>query len=286
MIRKFIVSLASLCFLSIFLLITLFLNKSVNSFTDLNGYIITGISSNTERNSIIINLQNKEKKIIDNNITYNYIFAGNKQKLLSNIGNEIYLYDTYLKSNSLICKVNVADVDIDNIKFINNDYLSFISNDRDIILYNIKSNEQKILATNVMNIYSYSYNNKKLYYSSNNKIYSININTNENEYIIDGNTPIISKNGRILAYYKDTNRNKLIIKDLSDGKIWTINESPNNFVLSPNGNYILMVKQYDDLGILSIFKYLGYKTVIYDYKNKQEMTIIEKCNYNCMVDWI
>ncbi len=286
MFKKSIVYFVFLPFLIIFLTIETVFNSSENTFTNLNGYIITGIFSDTEQNSFIINLHNKEKEIISSDISSNFKFVENQNQLLTNVANELYLYDSNSKNTNLICKINTKNQNIYNIKYIENNNICFTSKDEKLILYNIKTNEEKVLSNNITGEYSYTPDKKKIYYSIDNKIYSVDINTKSSEYITNGNNPIISKNGNILVYYKDTNHDKLIVENTINGTIWEIYETPSKYVVSPDGNYIAMVKPYDNFGVFSVFFYLGYKTVIYDYKNKKEMTLVEKYSCSDVLDWI
>jgi len=178
-------------------MIEIVFNNSEDFFTDLNGYIIARISSGNEKGSFVINLQNKEKEIIDSDISHRFTFAENKNQLLTSLGNELYLYDTNLKSTKLICRINIENKNIYNVRYIDNNYVCFISNDRKLVLYNIKTREEKVLSSDYYGEYSYTSDRKKIYYYIDNKIYSIDIDAENGEYITDGNNPMISKNGNV-----------------------------------------------------------------------------------------
>lgn len=264
-------------------IIMLLLNNVDNNFDNLKGSIIAGeLNEDNKDDVFILNLENMDKVYVDTSIARNSSFAGNKRQLLNNIKNEIYLYDIGSDKNKLLCKVPYDS--IENVKYIDDDNISFFSKGK-LILFNTKLNKQRIIADNINDSrYSYSPSNRKTYFSDNGKICEFDLRTGIKKYIADGYGPVISKKGNILAYVNwDTVfcKNRLIIKNINTGEIWETRENPYCFVISPDENYLLMRREGNG------FRFLYTKeTIIYDYKNKKEMTIIDHGSYDFVLDWI
>ena len=83
----------------------------------------------------------------------------------------------------------------------------------------------------------------------------------------------------------------IIIKDIKNGNEWKISSILTEYLLSPDGNYLLLVKDKNPniFNIINIYfctiidsifgvkwGYIGKELVIYDYKNNIEETIVEK----------
>ena len=222
----------------------------------------------------------------------------------SRLDKNIYLYNPITKNKTLLCELDFRDFDY--IKYINDSYISFVENGK-LVLYNIKSQKSEILAEDIAGgDYSYSYDTLKFYYSDeHNIIYELKLGTKEKKYITAGYRPRVSKNGKIIAYQKKESGIVYIeTRDISSGKTWRKSSTPINYLLSPDGNYLLMVKDcnpnsfailyvYFSAIIDSIFGanlggYIGKELVIYDYRNRTELTLIEKysrLNFTCL-DWV
>ena len=112
-------------------------SDSKDSFNDLKGSIIVGnLNEKNKYDIFILNLESQDKKYIDSSVVQNSSFAGNNKQLLNNINNEIYLYDIESGENILICKVSHEY--IENVRYINKDYISFFSEGK-LVLFNIKT---------------------------------------------------------------------------------------------------------------------------------------------------
>lgn len=265
-----------------------FLNNADNNFDNLKGSIIAGElndnnkNGNNKYNVFILNLENMDKVYVDSSIAQDSSFAGNDRQLLNNINNEIYLYDIESNKNILLCKVPYER--IKNIRYIDNDNISFFSEGK-LILFNIKLNEQKIIADNINDSrYSYSPYSDKFYFSDNGKICEVDLESGNRKYIVEGYGPVISKKGNVLAYVnRDTVfcRKRLIIKNITTGEVWESRESPYCFVVSPDEDYLIMRREGNGFRLL-----YTEETIIYDYKNKKEMTIIDHGSYDFVLDWI
>lgn len=258
-------------------------NDSKDSFNNLKGSIIVGnLNEKNKYDIFILNLESQDKKYIDSSVVQNSSFAGNNKQLLNNINNEIYLYDIESGENVLICKVSHEY--IENVRYINKDYISFFSEGK-LILFNTKLNDEKIITNEINNSnYSYSPYTNKFYFSNNNEIYEFSLETGHKKYITNGHEPIISKKGNILAYLcwdNVFNENKLIIKNLTTDETLMTKENPYRFVISPDENYLIMRRESKG------FRFLYTKeTIIYSYKNGEELEIIDHGSYDFALDWI
>ena len=260
-------------------------NDSKDSFNNLKGSIIVGnLNEKNKYDIFILNLESQDKKYIDSSVVQNSSFAGNNKQLLNNINNEIYLYDIESGENILICKVSHEY--IENVRYINKDYISFFSEGK-LVLFNIKTKKEKIIINKIDdNKYSYSPYTNKFYFSNKCKIYECDLETLSKKYIIEGYEPVISKRGNILAYINwdfISSRNYLNILNINTGDIWkTEIIYPNAFTISPDESYIAITKEYDGLK----FIFFSKETFIYDYKNRKKITIIDHGSYDFALDWI
>lgn len=271
--------------------------------SQIKGCILTGDENNLEK-AVIIDTDTNEKIYFDYCAAVNDVsFAGNKDQLILYLGNNIYLYNIVTKNKTLLCELDFDDFDY--VKYINDDYISFIK-DKNLILYNLKLKKSEILGSNIEgNDYSYSYDTLKFYYSdNNNKIYELNSKDKNIKYITYGYNPRISKNGNVIAFKRrEDSAIYIMIKNVKSGEEWKINNTTIEYLLSPDGNYLLLVKDkeanifnvidvYFCAIIDSIFGtkwgYIGKELIIYDYKNRVEEIIVEKyskLNFTCL-DWI
>lgn len=265
-------------------IIILIFNNTKNSFANLKGSIITG-ERNEEHNYdvFILNLETGNKIYVDESIANNSSFAENSGQLFVNdyYSGEIYLYDVALNKKSFVAKVPYEKIEY--IKYIDKNNISFFAAGK-IILFNTTSKEEKIIANTTCKQYSYNSKEGKFYYSANDKIYEADLKTGIKKYVADGYNPEISSDGNILAYtYWVGGTCHTIVTNLSTGEVWKRVMRPYSFVLSPDGEYLLIRRAGTGIDFRLFY---NEETVIYDYKNKKELEIVGHGSCDFVLDWI
>ena len=267
--------------------ILFFSYNTFDYFDDLSGSIIIGeLNKENEYDIYILNLKTNNKKYLDFSIADRSSFAGDSEHLLSSTGGEVYLYDIKLNKRNFICKLPYKSVE--NIKYIGENLLSFFA-DNKLVLFDFISNKQKIVTDNVTDKdYSYSKYIEKFYISICEKIYEVDLESKTKKYIADGYAPKISCDGSTLAYiqYDEILCKKCIfIKNMKTGEIYKSNINPYNFVLSPDGKYLLVRKEGRGFGFMVLYAN-SKETIIYDYKTNREFKIMDHGSYDFVLDWI
>lgn len=207
-------------------------------------------------------------------------FFGSTSKILiqHDLGN-IELFDAATKEKRIVYNTDAGlESSYYSTAFVDNSHFS-IADFKKICLVDIQSGKSVVVVNGACGIHSWCENGKVLYYSTDKKIYSYNIQTEEKTYITDGINPNISSDGETLAYQKN---NTLYVENLKSGKKWKYKYDPLYFCLSPDSKYVAVVEYWS-----GTWFYDGYTVKIWDYKKNNSQTILPRyANGQCSgIDW-
>lgn len=215
-------------------------------------------------------------------------FMGNSSKLLVNEAQgKVVLFDLETKETIQVYQADTPYISAVEISYVDERHFSVVEENK-LILVNIENGEKRIIAEDIGNsIHSWSNDGTTLYYSvhsegKNDQIVRLNVKTDQKEYLFDGFSPKVSKDGNLIAYFLDGDRTKLIVKELNGKKQWEYTAPMVNFCLSPNGEYIATVEWWRGIEF-----YMGCTVKIVDYKAGKTQTVVPKyAGGQCYdIDW-
>lgn len=238
---------------------------------DLEGKILLNMNNDGNKEIIVYDCRTKEFQ--NTGINEFQAVLSKNNTLLINEYNAISEYDLNTKEKTTVYQGETFDFFA-----ICNDKLLSLSNDNCIFLYNIETQEKKIIVQdNGSTVYSWSDNGEVLYYSDkNNKIKSVNILSGKIKENGIGRDPVIC--GYDMAY---RNGDKLIVKNLQTNTEYEYNGKVYSYCFSPTGREVLIE---DELSIWTAIKnifrngiVLGHSVVVWDFENNKRNTIIDAC---------
>ena len=220
-------------------------------------------------------------------------FMGNTSKILVDTGlGEIELYDIDTKNTIQVYQAETPYISSIDISYVDEKHFS-VTEENKMFLVNIQDNSKKKIVEekNSIGTHSWCNNGKNVYYSAYtvaennqvlNQIFKLNVETGQREYLYDGIYPKVSKDGRLIAYFPNGDRTKLIIKELNGKGQWEYTAPMVKFCFSPDGEYIASVERWR-----GPWYYEGYTVKIVDYKTGNAQTVVPKyANGQCYdIDW-
>lgn len=105
--------------------------------------------------------------------------------------------------------------------------------------------------------------------------------TGEKKVLFDGMRPKVSKNGNIIVYQQNNDKEfALTVRDISSGKEYNYPNGVLDYVISPDGKYIAVIENWKGAGF-----YKGYTVNVWDYSSDNIINVIEKCPNFATIDW-
>ena len=143
-------------------------------------------------------------------------------------------------------------------------------------LINMDTDERTIIRENagLGPMHDWSADGKTVYYSvfdfdvQSEKIYKYNVDSCEEAYLFDGESPSVSADGSRIAFGRNS---ALVVKDLVTGKEWTYHKFPRyvkNYCISPDGKYVAIVTE-------QFPNFLADTVLIWDFASNQTLALLK-----------
>ena len=121
-------------------------------------------------------------------------------------------------------------------------------------------------------MHDWSADGKTVYYSvfdaQSTKIYKYNVDSCEEAYLLDGESPSVSADGSRIVFSRNS---ALVVKDLVTGKEWTYHKFPRyvkNYCISPDGKYVAIVTE-------QFPNFLADTVLIWDFASNQTFALLK-----------
>lgn len=207
------------------------------------------------------------------------IFLGsNKAIALLHEDDSVEILD--LKART-VKKINFNIGKINDIAYINTSHIS-LSTNNGIYVIDLATESAKCVLKSATAKHSWSkYGNMyhELDIDNEKSIYKYNLSTSRDEFVINGSSPKVSSEEKILAYRRGQ---KLFVRDLKTGEEYVYPYNVFDYCLVEDGRYVAVVEYYRGIDL-----YDGYSVRIWDYKNDKTYTVVNKY-YNGIctgIDW-
>ena len=241
-----------------------------------------------EADHMIFHFANAEKTLIKINRVEDVIFFGSSTKVLyveelesENFG--VVLYDLTTENREVIyeisniVKINGCIFGLE-LAYVDDKHFS-IGNRQDetIVLVDIDTKEGTVIAKDVFDSHSW-YGGTILYYARMEGIYAYNTETGENKYIVEGGSPRVSFDGKMLTY----SNGGVYVRNLETGKEWRyMYYSAEDFCMSPDSQYVALFENWK-----GIVPRKCHTIRIWDYKNYSTYKVVPVFSgYWDGIDW-
>lgn len=143
-------------------------------------------------------------------------------------------------------------------------------------LINMDTDERTIIREDegLGPMHDWSADGKTVYYSvfdfdvQSEKIYKYNVDSCEEAYLFDGESPSVSADGSRIAFRRNS---ALVVKDLVTGKEWTYHKFPRyvkEYCISPDGKYVAIVTE-------QFPNFLADTVLIWDFASNQTLALLK-----------
>lgn len=205
---------------------------------------------------------------------YQACFAGSSDKFLiysfdllecfdEKTGSDVWTYE--IPGNLLPSRLGFAYAGSSFVSAVVSDQLQLISMDTD---------ERTIIREDagLGFMHDWSADGKTVYYSvsdaQSTKIYKYNVDSCEEAYLFDGESPSVSADGSRIVFSRNS---ALVVKDLVTGKEWTYHKFPRyvkNYCISPDGKYVAIVTE-------QFPNFFADTVLIWDFANNQTLALLK-----------
>ena len=201
-------------------------------------------------------------------------FAGSSDKFLIYSFDLLECFDEKTGSDVWTCEIP-GNPSWLGFVYAGSSFVSTVVSDQ-LQLINMDTDERTIIREDegLGPVHDWSADGKTVYYSvfdfdvQSEKIYKYNVDSCEEAYLFDGESPSVSADGSRIAFGRNS---ALVVKDLVTGKEWTYHKFPRyvkNYCISPDGKYVAIVTE-------QFPNFLADTVLIWDFASNQTLALLK-----------
>lgn len=205
---------------------------------------------------------------------YQACFAGSSDKFLIYSFDLLECFDEKTGSDVWTCEIP-GNPSWLGFVYAGSSFVSTVVSDQ-LQLINMDTDERTIIREDkgLGPMHDWSADWKTVYYSvfdfdvQSEKIYKYNVDSCEEAYLFDGESPSVSADGSRIAFSRNST---LVVKDLVTGKEWTYHKFPRyvkEYCISPDGKYVAIVTE-------QFPNFFADTVLIWDFANNQTLALLK-----------
>lgn len=213
-------------------------------------------------------------------------FAGSSDKFLIYSFDLLECFDEKTGSDVWTCEIP-GNPSWLGFVYAGSSFVSTVVSDQ-LQLINMDTDERTIIREDegLGPMHDWSADGKTVYYSvfdfdvQSEKIYKYNVDSCEEAYLFDGESPSVSADGSRIAFRRNS---ALVVKDLVTEKEWTYHRFGGlntDYCISPDGKYVAIVTE-------QFPNFLANTVLIWDFASNQTLTLLKDypCGQCFGLDW-
>lgn len=201
-------------------------------------------------------------------------FAGSSDKFLIYSFDLLECFDEKTGSDVWTCEIP-GNPSWLGFVYAGSSFVSTVVSDQ-LQLINMDTDERTIIREDegLGPMHDWSADGKTVYYSvfdfdvQSEKIYKYNVDSCEEAYLFDGESPSVSADGSRIVFIRNS---ALVVKDLITGKEWTYHKFPRyvkEYCISPDGKYVAIVTE-------QFPNFLADTVLIWDFASNQTFALLK-----------
>ena len=201
-------------------------------------------------------------------------FAGSSDKFLIYSFDLLECFDEKTGSDVWTCEIP-GNPSWLGFVYAGSSFVSTVVSDQ-LQLINMDTDERTIIREDegLGPVHDWSADGKTVYYSvfdfdvQSEKIYKYNVDSCEEAYLFDGESPSVSADGSRIAFIRNS---ALVVKDLVTEKEWTYHKFPRyvkDYCISPDGKYVAIVTE-------QFPNFLADTVLIWDFASNQTLALLK-----------